>query len=121
MAETHKLKYDEAALRTLTVEDLDALEIGAGILGTGGGGNPYQGKLLALEAMKAGYEMKILATDAIEPDALCMSIGGIGAPVVGVERIREGREGLRCLRAMEELIRTPIDAIVCEEIGGPTR
>jgi DUF917 family protein len=118
MAETRKLKYDEAALRTLTREDLDALEIGAGILGTGGGGNPYLGKLLALEAMKAGYEMKILATDAIEPDALCMSIGGIGAPVVGVERIREGREGLRCLRAMDELIRTPVDAIVCEEIGG---
>lgn len=81
MAETRKLKYDEAALRTLTREDLDALEIGAGILGTGGGGNPYLGKLLALEAMKAGYEMKILATDAIEPDALCMSIGGIGAPL----------------------------------------
>ncbi|MBB3609876.1 DUF917 domain-containing protein [Rhizobium sp. BK602] len=118
MPETRKQKYDDAALRRLTPEDLDALEIGAGILGTGGGGNPYQGKLLALEAMKAGYEMKVLATDAIEPDALCMSIGGIGAPVVGVERIREGREGLRCLRAMEELIRTPIDAIVCEEIGG---
>jgi uncharacterized protein len=118
MAETRKLKYDEANLRTLTVEDLDALEIGSGILGTGGGGNPYQGKLLVLEAMKAGYEMKILTTDAIEPDALCMSLGGIGAPVVGVERIREGREGLRCLRAMEELIRAPIDAIVCEEIGG---
>ncbi|EJL50578.1 hypothetical protein PMI09_05075 [Rhizobium sp. CF122] len=118
MPETRKQKYDDAALRWLTPEDLDALEIGAGILGTGGGGNPYQGKLLALEAMKAGYEMKVLATDAIEADALCMSIGGIGAPVVGVERIREGREGLRCLRAMEELIRTPIDAIVCEEIGG---
>ncbi|MDK4715598.1 DUF917 domain-containing protein [Rhizobium sp. CNPSo 4039] len=118
MPETRKQKYDDAALRRLTPEDLDALEIGTGILGTGGGGNPYQGKLLVLEAMKAGYEMKVLATDAIEPDALCMSIGGIGAPVVGVERIREGREGLRCLRAMEELIRTPIDAIVCEEIGG---
>ncbi|MGE6741789.1 DUF917 domain-containing protein [Allorhizobium pseudoryzae] len=118
MAETRKLKYDEAALRTLTRDDLEALEIGAGILGTGGGGNPYQGKLLALEALKAGHEMKLLATDAIEPDALCMSIGGIGAPVVGVERIREGREGLRCLRAMEELIRMPVDAIVCEEIGG---
>ena len=118
MPETRKQKYDDVALRRLTPEDLDALEIGAGILGTGGGGNPYQGKLLALEAMKAGYEMKVLATDAIEADALCMSIGGIGAPVVGVERIREGREGLRCLRAMEELIRTPIDAIVCEEIGG---
>lgn len=118
MPEARKLKYDEADLRVLTREDLDALEIGSGILGTGGGGNPYQGKLLALEAMKEGYELKILATDKIEPDALCMSIGGIGAPVVGVERLREGREGVRCLRAMEDLIRTSIDAVVCEEIGG---
>lgn len=118
MPEARKLKYDEADLRVLTREDLDALEIGSGILGTGGGGNPYQGKLLALEAMKEGYELKILATDKIEPDALCMSIGGIGAPVVGVERLREGREGVRCLRVMEELIRTSIDAVVCEEIGG---
>ncbi len=118
MSETQKLKYDPADARILKVEDLDALEIGAGILGTGGGGNPYQGKLLTLQAMKAGYEMKILATDKIEPEALCMAIGGIGAPVVGVERIREGREGLRCLRAMEDLIRAPVDAVVCEEIGG---
>ena len=29
----------------VTAEILDALEIGAGILGTGGGGNPYLGKI----------------------------------------------------------------------------
>jgi len=116
--EERKWHYADNDLRTLTAADLDALEIGAGILGTGGGGNPYQGKLLALEALKAGYKMQLLATDRIDPEALCMSLGGIGAPVVGMERMREGREGLRCLQAMEALIRAPIDAIVCEEIGG---
>ncbi len=118
MTEEQKRHYHEDDLRVLGVEDLDALEIGAGILGTGGGGNPYQGKLLALEALKAGYRMTLLATEHIAPEALCMSVGGIGSPVVGVERMREGREGLRCLRAMEDLIGTSIDAIVCEEIGG---
>lgn len=112
------LNYDPADLWVLTPEDLDALEVGAGILGTGGGGNPYQGKLLTLQAMKEGHQMAILPTDKIAPEALCMSIGGIGAPVVGVERIREGREGYRCLKGMEELIGQAIDAIVCEEIGG---
>ena len=29
----------------LTEPDLEALAVGAGILGTGGGGNPYPGKL----------------------------------------------------------------------------
>lgn len=118
MSDTHTLNYDPADLWTLTPEDLDALEIGSGILGTGGGGNPYQGKLLTLEAMKAGHKMTILATDKIAPDALCMSVGGIGAPVVGVERIREGKEGYRCLLGMENLTGKKMDAIVCEEIGG---
>ncbi|TPW31985.1 DUF917 domain-containing protein [Pararhizobium mangrovi] len=118
MSETKRTTFDRSDLRVLTREDLDALEIGAGILGTGGGGNPYQGKLLALQAMNDGYELSILAPDRIAQEAVCMPVGGIGAPVVGVERIREGREGLRCLRAMEELLRAPIDAVVCEEIGG---
>ena len=95
MPDTRELTYDPADLWELTLDDLEALEVGAGILGTGGGGNPYQGKLLTREAMRAGYKMTILATEKIADDALCMSIGGIGAPVVGTERIREGREGLR--------------------------
>ncbi|MCA0939920.1 DUF917 domain-containing protein [Yangia mangrovi] len=118
MPDTRELTYDPADLWELTLDDLEALEVGAGILGTGGGGNPYQGKLLTREAMKAGHKMTILSTDKIADDALCMSIGGIGAPVVGTERIREGREGLRCLQGMEELTGRKMDAIVCEEIGG---
>ena len=31
-------------LKSVTFNDLDAIEIGAAILGTGGGGNPYIGK-----------------------------------------------------------------------------
>ena len=38
----------------VTAEILDSLAIGAGILGTGGGGNPYLGKLEALQQLKAG-------------------------------------------------------------------
>ncbi|MBT9382830.1 DUF917 domain-containing protein [Pseudooceanicola sp. CBS1P-1] len=118
MPEARELSYDPADLWELTPEDLEALEVGAGILGTGGGGNPYQGKLLTREVMRAGHKMTILATDKIADEALCMSIGGIGAPVVGTERIREGREGYRCLQGMEELTGRKMDAIVCEEIGG---
>ncbi|HKC73497.1 MAG TPA: DUF917 family protein, partial [Chloroflexota bacterium] len=31
--------------RPLTIDDIRALELGAAILGTGGGGNPYIGRL----------------------------------------------------------------------------
>jgi hypothetical protein len=30
-----------------------------------------------------------------------MSIGGIGAPIVSIEKLEEGNEGVRALRALE--------------------
>ena len=45
-------------LREVTLEDLDAIEIGAAILGTGGGGNPYIGKLRCREELKKGRRIR---------------------------------------------------------------
>lgn len=103
---------------TLSEDDIDALEIGAGILGTGGGGNPYLGKLRARQALREGHRMEIIPLSALDDDAKVVPLGGIGAPVVGVERIKEGREGLRALRALEDHLGFKADAIACEEIGG---
>lgn len=97
---------------------LDALEIGSGILGAGGGGNPYLGKLRARRAFREGHEPKILPPEALQDEARIVSLGGIGAPLVSFERIRQGREGLNCLRALEERLGLRVDAIACEEIGG---
>ena len=121
MAEAATIKdlaYDPADLWVLDHADLRALEIGAGILGTGGGGNPYIGRLRAEQSMREGFKLTILPHQKIADDALCVSLGGIGAPVVGVERIREGREGLRCVRVLEEHLGVRVDAVACEEIGG---
>ena len=99
-------------------EMIEALEIGSGILGTGGGGNPYIGKLRALQALRQGHKMEIIPLAALPDEARVVSMGGIGAPLVSHERIKEGREGLRCVRALEERLGIAIDAIACEEIGG---
>jgi len=97
---------------------LDALEIGAAVLGTGGGGNPYIGKLRAREALRQGYVMRVIPLEALPDDAVVVSVGGIGAPLVSHERIKQGSEGLRCVRALEKHLAISVDAIVCEEIGG---
>ncbi|TKT69704.1 DUF917 domain-containing protein [Aquamicrobium sp. LC103] len=97
---------------------IEALEIGSGILGTGGGGNPYVGKLRARQALREGYTMEIMPLTDLPDDAKVVSLGGIGAPLVSHERIKEGREGLRCVRALEERLGIKVDAIACEEIGG---
>ena len=105
-------------LWTLTEDDIEALELGAAILGTGGGGNPYIGKLRAREALRAGNRLSIIPLEDLPDDAKVISLGGIGAPLISFERIKEGREGLRCVRALEERLGFKADAIACEEIGG---
>ncbi len=97
---------------------VEALEIGSGILGTGGGGNPYIGKLRVRQALREGHVMEIIPLESVPDEARIVAMGGIGAPLVSHERIKEGREGLRCVRALEERLGIKVDAIACEEIGG---
>ncbi|WP_136656600.1 DUF917 domain-containing protein [Nitratireductor sp. XY-223] len=108
----------QADLILIGEEEIEALEIGAAILGTGGGGNPYIGKLRALQVLREGRKMRVMPLQALPDDAKVVSLGGIGAPLISHERIKEGREGLRCVRALEQRLGIKVDAIACEEIGG---
>lgn len=45
---------------TLSEYDVDCIAIGAGILGCGGGGNPYLGKLSGLLTMKSGKKIQVI-------------------------------------------------------------
>ena len=47
----------------LSAFDVECIHIGAGILGCGGGGSPYLGKLCVLEALKAGKEVRVIHPD----------------------------------------------------------
>jgi len=105
-------------MREVTLEDLDALEIGAAILGTGGGGNPYIGKLRVREELRKGRKIPVIPLNELPDDALVVSLGGIGAPVVGVEKIEQGEECLRALRAVEQEVGRKVDALISAEIGG---
>jgi hypothetical protein len=68
--------------------------------------------------MRAGHRIELIAPESLPDEARIVPLGGIGAPVVGVERIKEGKEGLRALRALERHIGFVADALACEEIGG---
>ena len=105
-------------LREVFDEDLDAIEIGAAILGTGGGGNPYIGKLRCREELKKGRKIPVIPLSELPDDAFVVSLGGIGAPVVGVEKIEEGQECLRALYALEKELDLKVDALISAEIGG---
>lgn len=105
-------------LRSVGEAEMQAIEIGAAILGTGGGGNPYIGKLRCLEELRKGREINVIPLDELADDALVVSLGGIGAPVVGVEKIEQGEECLLALRALEQELDCKVDALISAEIGG---
>lgn len=107
-----------AGTRRLDEADVEAIALGAAILGTGGGGNPYVGSLRAREQLRAGRSIEVIPLEALAPDALVVSVGGIGAPVVGIEKIEKGDECLQALRTVEAYLGRPVDAVVASEIGG---
>ena len=102
----------------LKESDLLPLSLGAALLGTGGGGNPYVGMLRARELLRKGASVEILPLEAIGDDDWIGSVGGIGAPVVGVEKIKQGQECFRALRGVEEAIGVRVAALISAEMGG---
>lgn len=101
----------------LDEDALPSIAIGAGILGTGGGGNPRVGMLRAREMVRRHGPLEVLEPDELDGDARVVCVGGMGAPTVGVEKVR-GTESHRALRAMEAQTGVRATAVVSGEIGG---
>jgi len=102
----------------ITHDDVESIAIGAGILGTGGGGNPYLGKLYMQSLLEQGYTATVIGLDDIANDALVTEVGAMGAPTVGIEKLQSGQEPRWAVETLEEHIGRPIDAILCSEVGG---
>jgi DUF917 family protein len=102
----------------VTPDHLHALEIGAGILGTGGGGNPYLGKLIARKFVEEGAQIEIVDPADVPDHAVVASVGGMGSPTVSIERLRRADESVKALRALEGHIGKQVTHLVPSEIGG---
>ena len=100
-----------------TENELQSIAIGAGILGTGGGGNPYIGQLRAREAIRQRGPVDVLAPDELPEDARVVCVGGIGAPTVGIEKVRD-LQSYHALRAIEDFTGEMATALISNEIGG---
>ncbi len=105
-------------LRQVTLEDIRPIGIGAGILGTGGGGNPYLGGLHLASVIRERGPQPIIDPFVLADDAHCCVVGSIGAPTVSIEKLPEGTEMCRALRLLEAHIGRRFDAVAIAEIGG---
>jgi DUF917 family protein len=105
-------------LRTIYAEDLEDIAIGGAILGTGGGGDPYVGKLMAQEAIRKHGPVKLVDVEELADDALVVPVCMMGAPTVMTEKLPQGDELINAFRQLEQLLGRKIDAVLCGEAGG---
>ena len=101
----------------LTAADLTDLARGATLLGTGGGGDPYIGKMLVARVLGQG-SITILDPDEIDDDMFVIPTAQMGAPTVMIEKIPAGTEPTLALRTLEEHLGRKADATMPIECGG---
>jgi len=99
-------------------KDMVDIAMGGAFLGTGGGGDPYIGRLMAEQAIEANGDVTVLDIEALDDDALIVPVAMMGAPTVMLEKLPRGDEAIAALRSLEAVIGRKADAIFCVEAGG---
>ena len=102
----------------ITINDLVDFTRGAAFLGTGGGGDPYVGRLLLKQEMESGRTITIIPLEQAADDALVVPIAAIGAPSVMLERAPKIEALEKALSVLEEKLGRKADALTCIESGG---
>ncbi|RVT92979.1 DUF917 domain-containing protein [Sphingomonas crocodyli] len=102
----------------IRTEILADLARGAAFLGTGGGGDPYIGHLIAREAIAQYGAPDVIDVEDLADDAVVMSIAGFGAPTVQIEKLIGGGEVELALATLEHHLGVKASAIMPAEIGG---
>ena len=104
MSQTEKLKKDKIASPPigleLNIDDIEALSLGAWILGTGGGGDPYHKLLNMRELYRLGNRVKLIDPFTLEDDALVAVLSNMGAPLVGQERLADPAFAVKPVRML---------------------
>lgn len=102
----------------LSAHDVECIAIGATILGTGGGGNPYRGKVQALVHLERDYALRVVKLDELPDEALVVPVGGMGAPTIALEKIGRGDEGKAAVEALAAHLGVEVTATIPFEVGG---
>ena len=98
----------------ITEADIDEIALGAAVLGTGGGGDPHVGSLIAKRLIRMHGAVRMLTVDDVTDEDMFTAIAGRGVSVVvgdgssgAAHRVRDHVEvrrllellGQRCLGA----------------------
>ncbi len=102
----------------LNVQDVEDAAVGGAVLGTGGGGDPYIGKLMAQRAIEEYGSPEMIPLKDIPDNKYIMIAAGIGAPTVLVEKILRGDEAVTVFKALQNYLGKKAFAVMSAEVGG---
>ncbi|KAJ7914890.1 hydantoinase/oxoprolinase [Mycena leptocephala] len=103
----------------LSETDLFFIQEGCGVLGTGGGGDPYPTYLKTRQMLRDGKELRIVDHSSLPNDAVLARGGFMGSPSVGSERLTAGADIKEAGEALAKFCGvSSFAATLCDEIGG---
>jgi DUF917 family protein len=105
-------------VRQLTLDDIDNLVLGATLLGTGGGGDPYIARLMVRQAIEDHGPITVVEPHELDPDGLVLTTAIIGAPTVILEKIPAGTEFAGGVKALASYLGKEPVAMMPIEVGG---
>ncbi len=105
-------------MRRIGEKEINDIALGAALLGAGGGGDPYIGRLIALNAVRDAGEVTLLSPDEVPDDAFIVPIAMMGAPTVLCEKAINGNEYRVLAEMVESYFGRKIYAFMPIEAGG---
>lgn len=105
-------------MRKIGIPEIEDIATGAALLGAGGGGDPYVGKLVAIGAVKEKGPVTLLDPEEVPDDALVVPIAMMGAPTVLAEKAIGGSEYQTLFDMVSRFFGKKIYAFMPIEAGG---
>ena len=105
-------------MRTIGIREIEDIALGAALLGAGGGGDTYVGKLVAMGAVKECGPVTLLDPEEVPDDALLVPIAMMGAPTVLGEKGIGGGEYQTLYNMVSQFFGKKIYAFMPIEAGG---
>ncbi|MEU1053911.1 DUF917 domain-containing protein [Streptomyces sp. NPDC005876] len=105
-------------MHSVTAADVADLARGAAVLGSGGGGNPYMGQLMAEHALAEHGPVTVLGLEEVPASSRVVAVMVMGTPTVFYEKMLAGDEMLRAVRAVSRAAGQAPTHLMPGEIGG---
>lgn len=96
--------------------DLPALALGGAVLGSGGGGSPYVGQIIAQRA--TSWPVTVHDVAELAPETPCIAVGYVGSTLLLEERLPDQAPFDKAIAAVERWVGSPATAVCTLEAAG---